>query len=90
MSALEHAATLLRIVGHPHRLKIIELLKESELAVGELAERVGLAPHATSQHLNIMKAHDILGSRRESRNVYYFVKSPHALNIIDCIRKNLD
>ncbi len=88
MQALEQCAAVLRVLAHPHRLKIVELLIEHDLTVGELAEQLDLRPAAVSQHLNHMKAHGLLASVRDGRQVYYGVANPHAINVIDCIRKH--
>lgn len=87
---LEQAASVLRVLAHPHRLRIVELLEAERLTVGQLADAIGLAQHAVSQHLNHMKAHGILASRRDGRNVYYSVANPNALNVLDCIRRHGD
>lgn len=83
---LEHVARLLRVLGHPQRLRLIELLAEGERAVGELAQVIGIAPNACSQHLNMMRAHGLLGARREGKVMYYRVIHLHALGILACIR----
>lgn len=88
MAVLENAAAVLRVLAHPHRLKMVELLHARRLTVGELAERIGIAPHACSQHLNIMKAHGILKRARNGRSIYYEVDNPNALTMLDCIRKH--
>jgi ArsR family transcriptional regulator, zinc-responsive transcriptional repressor len=88
MSDLEQCARALRVLAHPHRLKIVELLMGGQLSVGDLAEAVGLAPSAVSQHLSHMRAHGILGVNREGRTAYYRVEDPSAKNVIDCIRRH--
>ena len=88
MGVLERTARVLRILGHPHRLKAIELLARDALTVGELAEKIGIAPNACSQHLNIMRAHGVLSSRRNGKAIYYSVEDPNALNVLACIRKH--
>ena len=88
MADLEETARVLRVLGHPHRLKFVELLMGGQLSVGELAEEVGLTPSAVSQHLSHMRAHGILGVRREGRTAYYRVENPSAVNVIRCIRKH--
>lgn len=88
MDTLEQAAKVLRVLAHPHRLKLVELLESDRHTVGELALQLELAPHAVSQHLNQMRAHGILEARRNGRVVYYRVISPHALTLIQCIRKH--
>lgn len=85
---LEKAAAVLRVVAHPHRLRMIELLEDRDLTVGQLAEAIGLAPHACSQHLSMMKAHNILSSRREGKTVFYQVEAPQARSVIECIRSH--
>jgi ArsR family transcriptional regulator, zinc-responsive transcriptional repressor len=88
MADLEACARVLRVLAHPHRLKIVELLMGGQLSVGELAQEVDLAPSAVSQHLSHMRAFGILGVRREGRTAYYYVDNPSAANVIDCIRKH--
>jgi DNA-binding transcriptional ArsR family regulator len=88
MSVLAQVAPVLRLLGHPHRLKLVELLMAGETAVNDLSEVVGIPPNATSQHLNMMKAHGIVTSRRDGRTVYYQVDNPNARNVIQCIRKH--
>jgi DNA-binding transcriptional ArsR family regulator len=88
LATLEKAAATLRALAHPHRLKIVEELLGTQHTVGELAQALSLAPPAVSQHLNFMKAHRLLDARRQGRSVYYRVASPHAVNVINCIRKH--
>ncbi len=84
---LDGAAKALKVLAHPHRLRMVELLMERELSVGELADEVGLAPAAVSQHLNNMRAHGIVEPRRRDRQVYYEVTNPNARNLIACLRR---
>jgi ArsR family transcriptional regulator len=88
MEVLEKAASVLRVLSHPHRLKIVELLQDRRMTVGELSESLGLAQNAVSQHLNSMKLHGILGRDRDGRKVYYSVVHPHAATVLGCIRRH--
>ncbi len=89
MAVLEQAAGVLRVLAHPHRLKIVELLSgRGKLSVGDLSEVLGLPHSAVSQHLNHMRAHQILDVKREGRVAYYRVCNPNATNVINCIRKH--
>lgn len=85
---LEQAASVLRVLAHPHRLKIVELLCNQRYAVGELAEQLDLPPNAVSQHLNQMKDRGILEVTRDGRTAYYKVVNPNAKNVITCIRRH--
>jgi DNA-binding transcriptional ArsR family regulator len=86
--ALQRVAPVLRVLGHPHRLRITELLEAREMTVGQIALRLGIPHNACSQHLNLMKTHGLLAGRREGKAVYYRVDNPGAVNIITCIRNH--
>ena len=85
---LQRVADALRVLAHPHRLRIVELLEADDLPVGQLAVELGIPQAACSQHLNRMRAHGLLKARREGKAVYYQVANPHALSVLNCIRKN--
>lgn len=87
IETMELMAVALRVLAHPVRLKLVELmLIHGEVSVGQLADWVSLAPSATSQHLNTMKVHGIVTSKRDGKTVFYRVVSPDACNVINCIR----
>lgn len=88
MEALARAAATLRVLAHPDRLRIVELLLAGPRNVSQLTETLELAPNAVSQHLNFMKAHGILSSSRKGRSVYYRVVHPHARTVLGCIRRH--
>lgn len=87
MDTLEIMAAALRVLAHPHRLKIVDLLMDRDYQVGELAEILDIPPNACSQHLSLMRANGLLVSRRKNRAVYYRVSHRTARNIISCIRR---
>jgi DNA-binding transcriptional ArsR family regulator len=85
---LEQAALVMRVLAHPHRLRICELLLHRRISVNEIAEHLGIPSNAASQHLGIMKAYGIVGSEREGKIVYYRVISPQPAWLLDCIRNH--
>lgn len=88
-SNLEVAATVLKVIAHPKRLRINELLiNHNQLKVSELAELMDTPPNTISQHLKLMKAHHIVDARREGRYMYYVSIHPAAVTVLSCIRKN--
>ena len=76
----------MRVLAHPHRLRICELLLQSPISVGDLARELGLPANAVSQHLGLLKAYGMLGSRREGKTVYYQVVAPQPSWLLQCIR----
>ncbi len=88
METLTRIAPAIRVLAHPVRLRLVELMLEGELPVGELARRVGVRPNVASQHLSTMRAHGLLSSRRHGKEVHYQVVGPEAIHLISCIRTN--
>lgn len=80
------AAEALRVVAHPIRLKMIEILKNGEMSVSAIQSALLLKQSITSQHLNIMKNKGILSSRRKGNIVYYSILNTDVVKIISCIR----
>lgn len=80
-------AEALKMVAHPDRLKIIDILKKEELSVNEIKDKLEIKQSIVSQHLNNMKNKKILTSRREGNHVYYSIINKEFLNIIECIKR---
>jgi DNA-binding transcriptional ArsR family regulator len=89
-TTFQSIAPVLRVLGHPDRLRLIERLMRSDLTVGELAEDLSLAPNAVSQHLSIMTAHHIVQRRRNGRYVHYDVVHPAARSLLECMWRNVE
>jgi DNA-binding transcriptional ArsR family regulator len=86
MARLAKAAEVMRVLAHPHRLRICELLMRGRVPVKAIAEHLQIPSNAASQHLNMMKAHGVLGCRRQGKTVYYEVIDPRPLWLLGCIR----
>jgi ArsR family transcriptional regulator, zinc-responsive transcriptional repressor len=88
LDQLVRQARMLKLLAHPHRLKILDILRgRGGLPVHELASRLGLPPAATSQLLNQMLRVGLLAAARAGREVRYRVADPRALRVLDCICK---
>ncbi len=87
---LKTAAECLRILAHPHRLRIVQMLLQDEYTVGELAEACGIASHMASEHLRLMQRCGFLDSAKDGRYRYYRVVEPHLANIMECVEKRFD
>ena len=64
MDVLEQSAAVMRVLAHPQRLRICELLTTERVSVNGIAEHLRLASNAVSQHLNMMKAHGLVSCER--------------------------
>lgn len=85
---LERVAETLRVVSHPARLRIIELLEEGELSVTQIQETLGITQSQTSQHLNNMRIRGVLKSRKDGTTVYYSIDNEDVVKVIHCIRND--
>ncbi|MDM8008656.1 MAG: metalloregulator ArsR/SmtB family transcription factor [Phycisphaerae bacterium] len=88
MNVLEQSAAVMRVLAHPHRLRICELLMAGRVSVNDLAQHLHIASNAVSQHLNMMKAHGLLTCEREGKTVYYRVSDPRPVWLLQCIRNH--
>ena len=70
----EVKANLFRVLGHPARVRILELLRDGERSVGALQKELGLDSGGTSQHLAALRRIGLVESRREGTSVYYRVE----------------
>jgi|SRR5438552_8159496 len=69
----EVKATLFRVLGHPARVRILELLRDGERSVGALQAELKLDSGGTSQHLAALRRIGLVTSRRDGTSVYYRV-----------------
>jgi DNA-binding transcriptional ArsR family regulator len=90
LEALEQAAECLRVLAHPHRLRMIQMLLAGKYTVGELAEGCDLPSAMASEHLRLLMRCGFLVAEKEGRNVFYRVTEPHLKNIMRCIEDRFD
>ncbi len=82
-------AEFFRILGHPVRVRILELLKNGERTVGDLQSELQIDSSGTSQHLGVLRKHGILLARRSGTNVYYTVRDPRTFQLLEVARQIL-
>ena len=80
------AAKLLKAIGNEKRLDIVYNLSLAEMSVGELEKVVDLSQSALSQHLAILRAADVVKTRRSAQTIYYSLKSEEAKNILELLQ----
>lgn len=85
LAALEQAAECLRILAHPHRLRIVQMLLQGQFTVGQLADSCGIPSAMASEHLRLMQRCGFLDSERSGRQVFYRVAELHLKSILGCI-----
>ncbi|MCE5326264.1 MAG: metalloregulator ArsR/SmtB family transcription factor [Planctomycetaceae bacterium] len=81
-------AECLRLMAHPVRLAIADLLSQGDLPVFEIAQRLDLPPNQACDHLRRMQRVGLLASRRRGRTVCYRIAAAQVNHLLGCIRKN--
>lgn len=90
LEALGQAAECLRVLAHPHRLRMIQMLLAGDYSVGELAASCELPAAMASEHLRLMQRCGFLNAEKDGRRVFYRVAEPHLKNIMQCIVQRFD
>jgi ArsR family transcriptional regulator len=90
MDLLTRAANTYKVLSHPVRLRIVELLMEEQLAVCEIAERLETPAASISQHLNLLRTNGVVEGDRRGNKIFYRVVSPQAICMIECLREHGD
>lgn len=83
---LRRAAEIIKLLGHPERLKIVEVLEDKEATVSEIQDAVDLPQAVVSQHLAKMRGGGVVVGRREGVHVHYRITEPKVHHILQCIR----
>ncbi len=88
LDSFKEAAECLRILAHPCRLQIVQiLLTGKKYSVNDIADACEIAQPVTSDHLRLMQRCGFLTSVRDGRAVYYSISEPHLKDIMGCIQK---
>lgn len=83
--AIAQGAKLLKAMGNEKRLEILYNLSQNELNVGELEKIVGLSQSALSQHLAVLRAENIVRTRRVAQTIFYSIQSDKVLKILNLL-----
>ena len=75
-----------RTLGHPARIRVLELLGEREHAVSELLPEIGVEPANLSQQLAVLRRAGLVVTRKEGSAVYYSLSSPEIAELLRVAR----
>ncbi|MER7604387.1 metalloregulator ArsR/SmtB family transcription factor [Nocardioides sp. NPDC127503] len=82
-------AEFFRTLGHPARIRILELLAERDHAVHELLERIAIEPSNLSQQLSVLRRTSLVISQRRAGEVVYSISVPEVRDLLLSARKIL-
>lgn len=75
-------AEFFRTLGHPARIRILELLSERDHAVHELIDAVDVEPSNMSQQLAVLRRANMVVARREAGEVVYSISVPEVRDLL--------
>ncbi|NUP45220.1 MAG: helix-turn-helix transcriptional regulator [Streptomyces sp.] len=79
-------AEFFKTLGHPARIRVLELLSEREHAVAEMLPEVGIEPAHLSQQLAVLRRANLVKTRKEGSTVYYSLTSPNVAELLRVAR----
>ena len=82
-------AEFFKTLGHPARIRVLELLSQREHAVSELLPEVGIEPANLSQQLAVLRRAGLVTSRKEGSAVHYSLASPQLAELLAVARSIL-
>jgi DNA-binding transcriptional ArsR family regulator len=82
-------AELFRTLGHPARVRLLELLGEGERTIGELQDALELDSSGASQHLSALRRLGLLESRKVGTSVHCRIKDRRTLRLLVLAREIL-
>ncbi len=84
---LARAAEIIKMLGHPLRLKIVEVLEAGDSTVTEIQKTLDIQQAIVSQQLAKLKSLDVVTSKRDGVNVVYSLVEAKVPRILNCIRE---
>lgn len=82
-------AEFFKTLGHPARIRILELLVQGERSVGELMPEVGLEASHLSQQLGVLRRAGVVNARKQGNAVMYSLASPDIADLMLLARQVL-
>ncbi|WP_406055941.1 metalloregulator ArsR/SmtB family transcription factor [Streptomyces sp. NBC_01077] len=79
-------AEFFKTLGHPVRIRVLELLSEREHGVAEMLRDTGVEPAYLSQQLAVLRRANMVVARREGTAVYYALTTPQVAGLLRIAR----
>ena len=73
-------------LANPTRIAMIEQLRDGEMSAGTLIEKLGIEQANASQHLSVLRAKQIVVSRKVGNQVFYSIRDYDLIKVLDILR----
>lgn len=88
-AALVQIAAYFQALAEPTRLHILNLLRQQERKVGELAELCGFSAANVSRHLTVLQQHGLVSRESRGTSAFYKIADPAVYKICDLVCGNI-
>lgn len=85
----EVKAELFKALAHPARIRVLEILAEGELSVGEIQPLVGIESSHLSQQLGVLRRAGLVTTRKEGSSVIYAIRDPQLVELLAVAKRVL-
>jgi ArsR family transcriptional regulator len=82
-------AEFFKTLGHPARIRILEVLREGEHTVGEMVPKVGIESSHLSHQLAVLRRAGVLETRKVGATVVYSVVDPRMFQLLEVAKQIL-
>ena len=82
-------AEFFKTLGHPARIRVLEVLRDGEHSVSQLVPEVGIEASHLSQQLALLRRASLVQTRKEGTSVLYSVGNPEIFELLDVARRIL-
>ena len=83
---VDKVAGMLKTMAHPIRLKILCLLQDREMTVGEIRDKVKTTNANVSQHLTILRNKDIISFRKDANFIFNKIADPRIIELMSTMK----
>jgi DNA-binding transcriptional ArsR family regulator len=80
-------AQIFQALANPTRIAMVDALRDGEMTAGALMARLNLEQANASQHLAVLRARQVVVNRRVGNQVYYSLRDPVLLEVLDLLRR---
>ena len=87
--ALEEVADYFKVLSEPTRLQLLNILRQGEKSVGELAKECGFAIANISRHLSILTAHGLIARESRGTSAFYKIDDESVYDLCDLVCGNI-
>ena len=80
---IQKTAKILKTLGHPNRIKIVEFLETGEKTVGAIQRELDMQQPIVSQHLKVMNDRGMVTHRKEGTHYFYSLSNNFIIKILN-------